>query len=444
MTAVIEVDPFSNLEAERMVLGATLADNAAMNTFAEMLTAKHFSEPKHRAIFAAMLSCYERSHPIDFVTLKAELADNLPDAGGMAYIASLTDGVPRITNPEQWAAIVVEKARRRAAKVFASRFLDELLDPGVETEDVIERHQHDLTRLQAARRDGVVSIREVIPQALKRLEEFSQSSDGLLGIPSGLPDIDRVLCGWQKGGLYVIAARPGRGKSTLCSQAAVYAGFRGFKTLYFGMEMRPPATTVRMICSQAGVDRFDLRQRPGYEASFNRSWKSVSQVAGMMGALGIWFDQRESPTVAQIRALAKQHQATRGCDLIVVDYLQRCSLPPGGDQWVAVGDIAKNLKSLAQSLNVPVLAACQLNADAEEKRPTPSNLAQARGVISAEADVIAFLHPEQPAEWKKQDVPTIQFIIDKNRDGPTADVPLSYEKAHSRFTSVSEAYGPQA
>jgi replicative DNA helicase len=435
-------DLFADIEAERMVLGSVLADNAAMNVLAEMLTAKHFSEPRHRLIFGAMLTCYERSQPIDFVTMKAELADNAMEAGGIVYVAGLQDGMPRVANPEPWAAIVVEKARRRAAKMFASRFLDELMDPGIETEEVIERHQDSLTRLQSSRRDGVVSMREVIPEALKKLEAYSQSPDGLLGIPSGLPDIDRVLCGWQKGALYVVASRPGRGKSTLCAQAAVYAGFRGFKTLYIGMEMRPAATTVRMICSHAGIDRFDLRQRPGYEASFERSWKSVSQAAGIMGALGIWFDQRESPTVAQIRALAKQHQASRGCDLLVVDYLQRCSLPPGGDQWVAVGDIAKNLKSLAQSLNIPIIAACQLNADAEEKRPTPANLAQARGVISAEADVIAFLHPQEPAEWKKQDQPTITFIIDKNRDGPTADVPLSYEKAHSRFTSVAESYAP--
>lgn len=444
MTFENDVDPFTNLEAERTVIGAVFADNGAMNTFADLLTAKHFSDPRHRSIFAAMLSCYERSQPIDFVTIKAELADGLADAGGIAYIASLSDGVPRLTNPEAWAAIVVEKARRRAAKVFASRFLDELLDPGAETEDVIERHQDQLTRLQSSRRDGVVSLREVIPQALKRLEEFSQSSDGLLGIPSGLPDIDRILCGWQKGALYVIAARPGMGKSTLCSQASVYAGFRGFKTLYIGMEMTPSATTVRMLCAQAGVDRFDLRQRAGYEASFNRSWKSVSQVAGLMAVLGIWFDPRESPTVAQIRALAKQHQATRGCDLIVVDYMQRCSLPPGQDQWVAVGDIAKGLKSLARALNIPVIAACQLNADAQEKRPTQANLAQARGVISAEADVIAFLHPDSPADFKKQDRPVTTFIIDKHRDGPTADVPLAYEKAQARFSSVTEAYAAQA
>lgn len=429
-------DLFADLEAERMVLGATLADNASMNVLAEMLTAKHFSDPRHRAIFGAMLSCYERSQPIDYVTMKAELADNLTDAGGIVYIAGLTDGMPRVASPEPWAAIVVEKARRRAAKMFAERFLGELSDQGIETEEVIERHQDSLTRLQSSRRDGVVSMRDIIPQAIKKLEDFSQSPDGLLGIPSGIPDIDRVLCGWQKGNLYIIAARPSRGKSVFCAQSAVYAGFKGFKTLYFGMEMRPPSTAVRMICSHAGVDRFDLRQRHGYETSFMKSWGKINASAGAMQDLGIWFDQREAPTVAQIRALAKQHQASRGCDLIVVDYLQRCSLAPGMDQWVAVGDIAKNLKSLAQSLNVPVIAACQLGTDAEERRPTQANLAQARQVISAEADVIAFLHPEQPAEWKKQDCPTVLFAIDKHRDGATTDINLSFERPHSRFVCL--------
>ncbi len=252
-----------------------------------------------------------------------------------------------------------------------------------------------------------------------------------------------MCCGWQKGSLIIVAARPSRGKSVFCAQSAVFAALQGFKVLYFSMEMRPVATTVRMICGAAGVDRWDLRMRNGNQDRFDASWNEVNRAAGMMRDLGITFDQRESPTIAQIRAVAKQHQAAKGCDLLVVDYLQRCSLTPGADQWIGVGEVAKGLKSLAQSLNIPVIAACQLGADAEEKRPTQRDLAQAKQVIAAEADVIAFLHPEQPTEWRKHDFPTVTFIVDKQRDGATGDIPLSFERTHNRFVSMSNAPKPE-
>ena len=427
-------DLYCDLDAERTVLGAVLIENGAMNVLAEMLTPKHFSDQRHQGIFDAMLALYARSQPIDTVTLKTEMAASWDGQ----YIGTALDGVPRITSPDTWARILIDKARRRAARLFAQRFLGELEDDGMETEDVIERHQEQLTRLQTARRDGVVSIRDVMPEAIRKLEEFATSKDGLLGIPSGLPDIDRILCGWQKGNLYVIAARPGRGKSVFCAQSAVYAGFKGYKTLYVGMEMKPSQTTIRMICGHAEVDKYDLRKRYGADVSHEKSWAAINKASGQLSQIGVWFDQREAPTVAQIKALAKQHQAARGCDLVIVDYLQRCNLPPGQDQWVAVGNIAKELKSLAQALSVPIIAACQLGTDAEEKRPTKKDLAQAKQVIGAEADVIAFLHPEQPLEFNRQISAPEIFIIDKHRDGATADVSLSFERAHSRFVCLSQ------
>jgi replicative DNA helicase len=432
-------DLFADLESERMVLGAAVVDNAAMHTLAGMLTAKHFSDTRHRLIFEAMLSLYQRSQPIDYLTLRTELADSLALAGGMEYLSGLDNGMPRVTNPEQWAKHVIDKARRRAARTFATRFLEEIGDGSFETEDLIERHQENLTRMQQARTDGVIPIEAAVKQAVTSLERFSQSKDGLLGVPCGVPEVDRMLSGWQPGALYVVAARPGRGKSVFCAQSAVYAAALGRQILYMGMEMRPAGTAARMICSTAGVDRWDLRMKRGFEERFHNAWSEVGKAAGTLSSLGIWFDERESPTVAQIKALAKQHQASRGLDLLVVDYLQRCSLPPGEDQWKAVGDVAKNLKSLAQALNIPVLAACQLGAAAEERRPTQADLAQARQVIAAEADVIVFLHPEQPEQWKSQEAPNLQFIVDKHRDGPTGDLTLTFDRPHVRFKPLGDS-----
>lgn len=429
---------FVHAESERMVLGAVLIDNAAMHQLGDALVPRHFSDAKHVAIWGAMLALYERSQPIDIVTVKNELADGLDAAGGTAYLSGLEDGMPRVANVGEWARIVIDKARRRYARSFAVQFLAEVDNSGIETEELIERMQAQLTRLQNARRDGVVAIRDVIPQSLEWLDKFATSRDAMLGIPCGLPDIDRMLCGWQKGALYVLAARPSRGKSILCSQASVYAAAHGFRVLYVGMEMVPKATTVRMLCGDAAIDRWDLRYRSAEDPRADEAWNRVNRSAARMREFGIYFDQRPQPTIAQIRAVAKQHQAARGLDLLVVDYMQRCGRPSGVDDWQNVGDVAVGLKSLAQSLDIPVLAACQLGTRAEEKRPTQDDLAQAKQRISAEADVIVFLHPEQTEEWRKHDYPNVWFIVDKHRDGATGDIRLSFERPFNRFVQMAE------
>lgn len=433
-------DLFADPQLERWTIGAVIVNNATMHELAAMLVPRHFHEPGHVRLWEAMLALYERSQPIDYATLKVELADSLESVGGLAYIGSLDEGMPRVDSAGAWATEVISKARRRYARAFAERFLGDLNSDG-ETEDVIERFQDQLTRLQAARRDGVISMREVLPESLKWLDNFATSNDGMLGIPSGLPDVDRLLLGWQKGALYVIAARPGRGKSVFCSQASVHAAAHGSKVLYVGMEMRPKATAVRMLCGEAGVDRWDLRARNGREIVFEDSWTRVNLAAHRMRDIGIHFDQREQPTIAQIRALAKQHQASRGLDLLIVDYMQRCGKPKDRDDWQNVGDVATGLKSLAQALDIPVIAACQLGTKAEEKRPTQDDLAQAKQKISAEADVIAFLHPEQPDKWREHDYPNVLFCLDKQRDGPTGTITLSFERTRNRFVQMANVPG---
>lgn len=432
-------DLFADPESERMVMGAVLVDNEAMHELAGLLTAKHFSDTRHRLIWDAMLSLYGRSQPIEYVSLKVELAEHLETVGGITYVASLADGVPRVSHPESWAKHVIEKSRRRAARAFAKTFLEEIQDAGLETEDLLERHQTNLTRLQQARRDGVVALKDVLPEAIARLEAFSQSEDGILGIPCGLPDVDRIVGGWQPGALHILAARPGYGKSVFCAQSALYASALGRKVLYVGMEMKPAATAARMLCNAGGVDRWDLRLKRGLDERFHEAWTDVNRTRLALEKLGLWFDEHESPTVHQIKALAKQQQAARGCDMLIVDYLQRCSLPADTDkQWIAVGDIAKNLKSLAQALNIPVIAACQLSAEAESRRPTKADLAQARGVIAAEADVIAFLHPPDIEAWRSKRSDTMTLIVDKVRDGETGDVDLNFERRKVRFMSQNQ------
>jgi replicative DNA helicase len=420
-----------NHEAERTLLGAIIVDNEALPKVAGLLSPKHFGLESHRILYEAMLALFERSDPIDLVTLKNELGTDLERAGGPAFIAMLIDGVPRITNPEHWARVVLEKARRRAAVVLAQRLLDDARSDEVETDTLLDQHQAALARLQEVSGASVQSLAQLLPESLRELETALNAPQGITGVPTGIAELDKLTAGLRRGSLFVLAARPARGKSSLCTQIAMHAASTGKRVLTFSMEMPPVEVAGRMLLQDAGLDRWGLRNDRSGDG-----WEKVARAVSRLGALPIRFDRRESPTLGQIRASCRQEQAAGGLDLVVVDYLQRCTVNAKLEQWLAVGEIAKGLKSLARALNVPVLAACQLSAEAEEKRPTLAHLAQSRQIIGAEADLIAFLHPEQPENWNVEDCPRVSLIVGKHRHGATGSIPLWFQKKSTRFISA--------
>ena len=430
----------ANPEAERMVLGAILVDNDAVAEVAPFLTPGHFSSPGRKRVYEAILALHERGSQIDLVTLRSELGSDITLCNGVPGLAALTDGMPRVTNVAQWARMICDKAVLRDSVAACERGIDQAKSGTITAQDLVAAMSTRLQSLLNSTQFGVQKLREVIPAAIKSLEEYATSATGILGVPTGFSDIDSQTRGLMPGALWVLAARPGRGKSTWCMQVASHAAQQGRKVLLFSMEMPPPTVGERMLLNEAEVSRTDLRP-PDRKTE---QWARVNAAEVKLSTLPIWFDPRESPTVTQIRATAKQHAAAHGLDLVVVDYIQRCALPPKQERWEAVGDIAKGLKTLARALDVPVLAACQLTADAEEKRPTMADLAQARQVIAAEADVIAFLHPEQPDQWRTQDFPQMNFFMDKQRDGQMGKIALSFEKAKLRFVQVADAWQEEA
>lgn len=421
-----------NVEAERVVLGAVLVDNKAMASAANKLIPEWFGEPSHRAIFRAMLALFERSTPIDLVTLRGELGEELERIGGALYLSGLVDGLPRITSVDAWADLVLDRAKRRAARQLGHLLTAATEDDARETSDIIDAHQAAVSRLMEAGNVGTRTIAQILPETRREFEAFADAPDGLTGIPTDLPDFDRLSGGLRKGALIIIGALPGRGKSVLCKQLAVSAAKRGHRVLFMGMEMEPRDIAGRMVLAEAEVDKWDLRVKP------DLTWPRIERAISRLSPLPILFDPRETPTLAQIRAAAKQAKGTKGCDLLIVDYLQRVSLDPKLDQWQAVGEVAKGLKSLSRSLSIPVVAACQLRADAEGRVPNMSDFAQARQVIQAEADLITILHPEDE-NWREHDYPAFRLLVPKHRAGATSEkgLPLCFEKATARFLTMA-------
>lgn len=430
-------------EAERAVIAAAMLDPGAMVTLEGALRPTDLHAPPLRLVYAAMLDVRSAGRPVDLVTVVGALRErqDLERVGGAGYVAGLVDGVPRGTNVDAWLSIVLERARRRRAIAIASRFVEQAAgSTNVSTDELLDHFHGELGRLMEGGERRSVGLGEVLKEAVADLERFAVARGGVVGVPTGLDELDSTLGGLVPGRLYVVAARTSRGKSVLCCQAAAHAAMEGHRAQVFSMEMKPYQFATRMLQADAEVDRLDLRaESPRAEYS----WKKINQSYGRLSPLPISFDPRESPTIAEIRTAARQQHHRTGLDLVVVDFLQRCTvdakLMRDGNNWLGVGEIAKGLKSLAMELNVAVLAACQLNADAEERRPTLAMLGQAQGIISTEADAIVLLHPDDLANWKTQRFPVVNFLVDKNRHGPCLALQFSFEKECSRFVPVRTA-----
>lgn len=418
-----------NIEAERMILGSIAQEPDALATVAEKLESRHFASKAHSRIFDAALALLERGDAVDLVTISAELGNDLADCGGPQYLGSLVDGLPRLTNLDEWVGLVLDRARRRAAFNLAQRLIEQAGDDGVSTDDLLDRHQGALGRLIEVTSSGaLLTMQDAIKQAYANIDQFVKGN-GPQGIPSGLPDLDEVVNGWQPDRLIILAARPAIGKSTMLAQWVAHAGARGYRGLVFSMEMQPAGMVERMMFAEAGVERFDLKVK-------DSAWPKLAAAHSRLGKHLTLFDDRETPTMAQIRSRAQTVHKRYKLDYVAVDYLQRVSFDGRMEQRIGVGNTALGLKSLARHLRIPVIAACQLNRATENREPTLADLAES-GKIECEADIIAFLHPDPETKSAGLDFPTTHFIMGKHRQGACRRFKLSFEKRWNRFVSLA-------
>ena len=215
-----------NADAERTVLGAVLVDNAAFNSAAEVLARDDFYRESHRRIFDAMAALAERSQPIDLVTLKDELirGSALEAVGGAAYLASLVDGVPRITNVEQWSRIIKEKAVLRNLIHAGNRIVHSAFEAEEEAGVILDKAEKAIFDIAEHRiRQGFIGIREIVKESFRTIDQLSQSKELVTGLPTGFVDLDEKTSGLQKGDLIIVAARPAMGKTSFCLNVAQYA-----------------------------------------------------------------------------------------------------------------------------------------------------------------------------------------------------------------------------
>jgi len=431
--------PPHDLDAEMSVLGSILIDPLSIAKVLQFLHPEDFYRENNGQVYRAALDLFAAGEPIDNVTLAAQLQTKgvLERIGGRSQLASMQGLVPTAANVEYYGRIVKEKAYKRRLISAGGNIAGYGYDDSIEAEEAINQAQ-SLVFGVADDRDQreLARLYDLLGPAMERISILMESGQGVVGIPSGFHDLDRMTGGFKDSDLIIMAGRPSMGKTSLALNVAMHAALEAKKSVaIFSLEMSKEQLTERLLTEQAQIDAQRLHRGLLSEAEFDR----VSNALGPLGEAPIYID--DSPVMDELTLQLKARQAKmrHGVDLIVVDYLQLMHGRSRGDdnRVQEVSSISRALKGLARELRVPVIAISQLSRQPEQrpdKRPILSDLRES-GALEQDADVVMFLF--RPEYYKSDEKPGIAEVhVAKHRNGPTGTIELKFRRDHTRFYNL--------
>jgi len=434
-------------EAEISVLGAMLIDGAAVARAVESLGDGVFYREANRRIYRAMTRLYGRGEVVDMTTLADELksAGELEAAGGMSYLARLSDAVPTAANVEYHCRILKDKATLRRLIESATAIIRDAYEAGSgEVQETLDEAEQRIFQVaQVAQRQDFVWIKEILWPTFERIEELQRTSDTVTGVSSGFPDLDEMTAGFQPSSLVVVAGRPSMGKTALALNFAQHAAIeKEIPVAVFSLEMAKEALVQRLLCAEGRVDSGRLRRGQLQDDEYSR----LATAAGHLNTAPIWIDDTPAITALELRAKARRLAAEVGLGLIIVDYMQLMTGPRDVEnRQQEISQISRSLKAVAKELGVPVLALSQLSRAPEQRggdhRPRLSDLRES-GAIEQDADLVLFVYREEvykgPEDSQGNSLEgKAEIIVGKQRNGPTGEVPLYFHKQYTLFDSVS-------
>ncbi len=404
----------ANIDAEKTILGAILLDNAAHSEAAEKIEADDFSLDSHRRIYIRMSELLDAQRPVDIVTLSNELAryKEVEAVGGVAYLASLTEGLPRRPVIEEYIRIVKDKSLLRKLMLICSSAIARAADQSEDAIGVLDVTESQLLEVsEKGLAQGLESLDKIVANSFGSIDNLYKQSREVTGVATGYVDLDRMTSGLQKGELIIIAARPSMDTTAFAINIAQNAALlHGAKVAVFSLEMSKASLLRRMLASQAGVDQQKLQK--GFLGREDHD--KLQTALGQLVESQIFIDDSAGISLAEMRAKARRlRQNAGGLDLVVVDYLQlmSASLPSGKkgyeNRTQEVSAISRGLKAMAKELDVPLVALSQLSRASErrgdDKRPMLSDLRES-GSIEQDADVVAFIHREAYYTHNKEEL----------------------------------------
>jgi replicative DNA helicase len=444
----------ANIDAEKTILGAILLDNAFHSEAAEKLEADDFSLDSHKRIFLRMSDLMNEQRAVDIVTLSHELSryKEIESVGGVAYLASLTEGLPMRPVIEDYVRIVKDKSLLRRLMLICSAAIARAADQSETALEVIGAAETALLEVsEKGVSGGLVALDRIVADSFGSIDNLYNNSRAVTGLETDFTKLDENTSGLQKGELIIIAARPSMGKTAFAINIAQNAAVNHNAIVaVFSLEMSKESLLRRMLASQAWVDQRALQTGFIRREDHDKLVRGLEQLVESR----LFIDDTAGISLAEMRAKARRmRQTLGGLDLVVVDYLQLMSatLPSAGgkryeNRTQEVSAISRGLKALAKELDVPVVALSQLSRASErrgdDKRPMLSDLRES-GSIEQDADVVMFIHREayynRDEEMSESDRAKSEIIIAKQRNGPTGTVHLNFISRYTRFENADMA-----
>ena len=457
--------PPSDVDAEAAVLSSILLSNEAFDTVQEILTMDHFYVEANRRVYEAIVELSSKNRSVDIVSVAGYLRDRgrLDQIGGTPYLAHLVDATPAVAHVDEHARTIREKWRLRSLIATCQRFAAEGYGDCGDVQEFVDEAEQAIFELARTKAESdIVPVRDAIRQAFDVLTAARQNGGGVTGFSSGFVELDRRTSGLHKGDLYIVAGRPGMGKTSFVLNVAanvaapklVSSGIPGAPAIeksgdgvaFFSLEMPREQLASRILASEARVNMANLRS--GQVSPDD--WNKLTEAAARMGRLPLWLDDTPAISILDLRAKLRRLQAElrrhpdgpKDLGLVAIDYLQLMSGRKGvNSREQEISEISRGLKQLAKEMQVPVMALSQLNRSVEtrttkDKRPQLSDLRES-GAIEQDADAIMFIYRD---EYYFEDSPhkgQAEVIVAKQRNGPTGTVRVKFTEQYTRFDNLA-------
>ena len=428
-----------NVDAEEAVLGALLIDPDAIIRVATFLNAKDFFLQRNGWVYEAILTLHSRREPTDLVTLTDELErqNRLADIGGPAHLTDLINATPTSIHVEFYARIVERTALLRRLIDGATQIAQLAYEDNDDVGEIIDRAESIIFGVTERRVDrDLKPIRQIIDSYYDLIEYRSQHQGELMGIPTGLKDLDKLLGGLQRSDLIILAGRPGMGKTSMGLSIALQAARKWSKRIaIFSLEMSDEQLVQRLLSAETGIDSQRLRLGQVHD----NEWPVFIQATSLLADTGIFIDDTPAISAMELRTKARRLEAEHGLDMIIVDYMQLMR----GDRrsenrQQEISYISRSLKELARELNIPVMALSQLSRAVEsrhDKRPMLSDLRES-GSIEQDADVVMFVYRDEIYNPDTEFPNLAEIIVAKHRSGPTGLFSIYFKKQLAQFVDL--------
>jgi replicative DNA helicase len=434
--------PPQNIEAEQSVLGSLLIDPEAILKVTSLLRPEDFYRETHALIYKAIVDLHERRQPADFVTLCDELErrKQLEQVGGPGYLTSLINAVPTSVHVQYYGGIVERTATLRRLISAAAEISNMAYERADEEDRILDQAEQLIFGVaQRSIERELVPLRAILSDYYDRIEHLYEHRGETVGVPTGFIDLDRLLGGFQKADLIIVAGRPGTGKTSLALSIADYASRQhNLCIAIFSLEMPDQQVVQRLVSAATRIESQRLRTGDITQEELAR----ITRAMGELSETAVYIDDTPAIAPMELRAKARRLQAEHPIDLIIVDYLQLMQAGMRMENRVQeVSYISRQLKSLASELHVPVLACSQLSRAVEsrpDKHPLLSDLRES-GSIEQDADVVMFIYRDEIYDEKTFKPNIADIMVAKHRNGPTGQISLRFMKELARFANLELA-----